>query len=34
MSDLGCIAASFVFFALAIAYTSGCDRLGTKEGKP
>jgi hypothetical protein len=33
MSDIGYIAASLAFFALAIAYTAGCDRLGTKEGK-
>ena len=30
MGDLGCIAASIAFFLLAIAYTNGCDRLGSK----
>lgn len=33
MWDIGCIAASVAFFILAIAYTTGCDRLGTKESK-
>jgi hypothetical protein len=33
MWDLGCVVASMVFFLIAIAYTHGCDRLGTKEGK-
>ncbi len=28
MSDIGCIAASVAFFLLAIAYTTGCERLG------
>lgn len=31
MVDLGCIAASIIFFIIAIAYTEGCQRLGTKE---
>ena len=29
MWDIGCIAASVAFFLLAIAYTTGCARLGT-----
>jgi hypothetical protein len=33
MWDTGCIAASVVFFLIAIAYTAGCERLGTKENK-
>lgn len=33
MWDLGCIAASAAFFALTIAYTTGCERLTTKVGK-
>ena len=34
MWDIGCIAASVAFFLLAIAYTIGCDQLGTaKESK-
>jgi hypothetical protein len=33
MWDVGCILASVLFFLLAIAYTVGCDRLGTKESK-
>jgi hypothetical protein len=33
MWDMGCILASVVFFLIAIAYTAGCDRLGTKESK-
>lgn len=33
MWDIGCIAASVVFFIIAIAYTNGCERLGTKEKK-
>jgi hypothetical protein len=31
MWDIGCIAASVAFFIIAIAYTNGCERLGTKE---
>jgi hypothetical protein len=31
MWDLGCAVASTVFFLIAIAYTMGCERLGTKE---
>jgi hypothetical protein len=31
MWDLGCTAASILFFAVAIAYTTACERLGTKE---
>jgi precorrin-6B methylase 2 len=30
MWDIGCITASVAFFLLAIAYTTACDRLGTK----
>jgi len=33
MWDIGCIAASVIFFALAILYTNGCDRLATTEKK-
>jgi hypothetical protein len=33
MWDIGCIVASVAFFLIAIAYTNGCDRLGTKESK-
>jgi hypothetical protein len=31
MWDLGCAVASVLFFLIAIAYTIGCERLGTKE---
>jgi hypothetical protein len=31
MWDIGCIGASVLFFVIAIGYTVGCDRLGTKE---
>jgi hypothetical protein len=31
MWDVGCVAASVLFFAIAIGYTMGCERLGTKE---
>lgn len=33
MWDIGCITASVAFFLLAIAYTTGCNRLGTKENE-
>jgi len=33
MWDIGCIVASVAFFLMAIAYTSGCEQLGTKESK-
>lgn len=33
MWDILMVAASVTFFILAIAYTTGCDRLGTKGGK-
>jgi hypothetical protein len=33
MWDIGCIAASVAFFIIAIAYTVGCEQLGTKVGK-
>ncbi len=33
MADLAAILATFAFFLIAIAYTAGCDRLGTI-GKP
>jgi len=31
MWDIGCIGASIAFFAIAIFYVVGCDRLGVKE---
>jgi hypothetical protein len=31
MWDIGCIAASVLFFVVAIGYTIGCERLGAKE---
>jgi hypothetical protein len=31
MWDIGCVGASVLFFAIAIGYAMGCDRLGTKE---
>jgi len=31
MWDIGCIGASILFFAIAIGYAMGCDRLKTKE---
>jgi hypothetical protein len=31
MWDLGCVAASVAFFAIAIGYTLGCERLGTRD---
>jgi hypothetical protein len=35
MWDIGLIAATAVFFAIAIAYTHACERLGRKkEVKP
>ncbi len=33
MWDMGCIAASVAFFVIAIGYTIGCGRLGTKGGE-
>ncbi|MBB5063436.1 hypothetical protein HDF15_001778 [Granulicella mallensis] len=33
MWDIGCIVASIAFFAIAVAYTAGCERLATKAGK-
>ena len=33
MWDMGCIVASVAFFLIAMAYTTGCERLGAKEGK-
>ena len=33
MWDLGCIAASVLFFNLAIAYAAGCNRLSQKESQ-
>ena len=33
MWDVGCVAASVLFFAIAIAYVTGCERLGLKEKK-
>ena len=29
MADIGCIIASVAFFLIAIAYTTGCARLGS-----
>jgi hypothetical protein len=31
MWDIGCLVASVLFFAIAIGYTTVCERLGTKE---
>jgi len=31
MWDLGCIAASVIFFAIAILYIFGCERLDSRE---
>jgi hypothetical protein len=31
MWDLGCLGASVLFFAIAIGYTTACERLGAKE---
>jgi hypothetical protein len=31
MWDVGCIVASILFFAIAIGYTAGCERLRPKE---
>jgi hypothetical protein len=31
MWDIGCIAASVLFFVIAIEYVTGCDRLRAKE---
>ncbi|MGH9597431.1 MAG: hypothetical protein ACRD3K_11595 [Edaphobacter sp.] len=31
MWDVGCIVANVLFFAIAIAYALGCERLGAKE---
>jgi hypothetical protein len=33
MWDIGCVVASTLFFAIAIWYAMGCDRLGAKEAK-
>jgi hypothetical protein len=33
MWDVGCVLAGVLFFLISIAYTNGCDRLGTKEAK-
>jgi hypothetical protein len=33
MWDIGCIVASVAFFLIAIAYTTGCERLGMKGNK-
>jgi hypothetical protein len=30
MADIACLVAITGFFAIAIAYTSGCERLGIK----
>ena len=34
MPDIGCLAATFAFFIVAIAYTTGCERLAVKKAKP
>jgi len=31
MWDIGCLVASVLFFAIAIGYTTVCERLGTRE---
>ena len=31
MWDIGCIAASIGFFAIAVAYVTACERLGSEE---
>lgn len=31
MWDFGCLAASVLFFAVAIGYTSACERLRARE---
>jgi hypothetical protein len=31
MWDLECVGISVMFFAIAIAYVAGCERLGAKE---
>ena len=33
MWDFGYVAVSVLFFAIAIAYVAGCERLGAKEGR-
>jgi hypothetical protein len=33
MWDILMVASSIAFFVAAIAYTAGCDRLGTKESR-
>ena len=33
MWDISCIIAIVSFFAIAIAYTTGCERLGVKGSK-
>lgn len=33
MWDIGCVVASVLFFAIAMAYVHGCERLGIKESK-
>jgi hypothetical protein len=30
MADLACILATFAFFLIALAYTTGCDQLNIK----
>ena len=34
MWDIGMIAATSIFFAVAVGYTHVCWRLGRKDGKP
>ncbi len=31
MADIACITASILFFFIAIAYTTGCDRLAVNK---
>ena len=33
MWDIGCIAAGVAFFIIAIAYVTGCERVGMKENR-
>jgi hypothetical protein len=34
MADLACFLATFAFFAIAIAYTTGCDLLSPVQANP
>jgi hypothetical protein len=33
MWDMGCVLAGVLFFAIAMGYVRGCERLGVKESK-